>query len=306
MKWYKNNLLKYYIFLAVLSLVGGVLFIFPDFIIYPTSGIKGAVYTIAHWALTCLPLLFLFYVISINKYVFAITFPLIALLGILVGFYSYFYKAILTPMIVDATLNNDLGTSLDVVSPLLIVILLLCLVLSVLIVFFRFRHIVVKKPLLHLIGAILVVIILFNVNGRVTNTFAQHFPTSIYTNLVEYNRLNANRNLPRMNPDSTLNYTSNEDITVVFVIGESLRSDHLSLNGYNRNTTPHLSRLNNLISLANIYSEYTYTNPSVAHIMTRADSVNTERANTERSFVAQFNTSGFYTAWLANQDAAVT
>lgn len=306
MKFSKNNLLRYYIFLAVVTLAGGFFFILPDFIIYPTSGLKGIIYTILHWALTCLPLFLLLYLISINKYVFAVVFPIVAFLGILVGFYSFFYKAILTPMIVDATLNNDLGTSLDVISPLLIGIIFSGLAIAIVIINYRFRYISLKKQFLHFAGVVLAFIVLFNVNGRVTNTFAQHYPASIYTNLREYNKLKANRNLPRIYPDSTLNYTSAEDITVVFVIGESLRADHLSINGYERNTTPLLSQQTNIVSLPNIYSEFAYTNPSVAHIMTRADSVYTERSDTEKSFISQFNSSGFYTAWLANQDAAIT
>ena len=166
-----------------------------------------------------------------GKY-FAVVFPIVAFLGILVGFYSFFYKAILTPMIVDATLNNDLGTSLDVISPLLIGIIFSGLAIAIVIINYRFRYISLKKQFLHFAGVVLAFIVLFNVNGRVTNTFAQHYPASIYTNLREYNKLKANRNLPRIYPDSTLNYTSAEDITVVFVIGESLRADHLSINGY--------------------------------------------------------------------------
>ncbi len=209
-------------------------------------------------------------------------------------------------MIVDATLNNDIGTSIDVITPLQIITVLICVAISVFVVVYRFKRIELKKPLLHFVGAFLSLIIVFSINGRTTNTFFQHYPFSLYYNLNEYHKLNVNQNLVRINPDSTLNYKSEDEITIVFVIGESLRADHLSINGYNRNTTPLLAKQKNIVSFANIYSAYTYTNPSIANIMTRADSLNLGRAHTEKSFISLFNSSDFYTAWLANQDATTS
>ncbi|MDR2683924.1 MAG: phosphoethanolamine transferase, partial [Prevotellaceae bacterium] len=90
---------------------------------------------------------------------------------------------------------------------------------------------------------------------------------------------------------------------VVLIIGETLRADHLGLNGYERNTTPMLEK-EDVISFQNIYSEETNTSPSVAHILTRADSIHPELAYSERSFVDLFKKCGYYTMWLANQEPA--
>jgi glucan phosphoethanolaminetransferase (alkaline phosphatase superfamily) len=83
-------------------------------------------------------------------------------------------------------------------------------------------------------------------------------------------------------------------------LGESLRADHLSFNGYERNTTPYLSQ-EDIISFPNIYSEYTYTDISLSHILTRADSLDSDLAYKERSFIDLFKHCGYYTTWLANQ-----
>jgi glucan phosphoethanolaminetransferase (alkaline phosphatase superfamily) len=261
MLFLNNQILKYVLFVFSITLIGGILFIFPDFIYYPTIGLKGVIYTILHWALNCIPLLLLIYAISLNKYLFSISFPLLVLLGTTIGFYSFFYRATLTPMIIDATLNNDLGTSIDVISWPQVLITLLIFAVSVTIVIYRFKYIKVTKKTYHLFSIIILSIIAFSINDRARTSFFQHFPTSFYYNFNEYRRLNENRELPRINPDPQLNYKSNEEITVVFVIGESLRADHLSLNGYPRNTTPLLSKQQNIVSFKNIYSQYTYTNP---------------------------------------------
>ena len=298
--------LKLIFFVSVCTLLVGILFILPDFTSYPTNGFKGLLYVVGHWGLICIPVFFLLYIISVNKYIFSAIFPILFVTGSLIGFYSYFYKATLTPMTIDATIHNDLGTTLDLISPLLIITVIACLFISVLLVIYRFMKIRVVKPCLQITTPIILLILLFSINDRITNTFNQHYPFSIYHNINEYRKLNTNRNFVRINPDPHLNYKSQEGLTVVFIIGESLRSDHLHINGYERNTTPRLSDRKSIISFPRISTEYTYTNPSVAHIMTRADSVYTNLADTETSFVPLFKSSGFFTAWLANQDAAHT
>ncbi len=64
-----------------------------------------------------------------------------------------------------------------------------------------------------------------------------------------------------------------DTLTVVLVLGEALRADHLGINGYNRATTPRLEE-ENILSLKNVYSEWTHTNQSIPYILTRADSLN--------------------------------
>lgn len=304
MKLFRHKDFRFYLLLFLTSLWGGVFFILPDFFIYPTVGIKGMLYTIAHWILVSLPLMMLLYLTMLNKYIFATILPVLAVLGACIGFYSFYYKATLTPMILDATLNNDLQTSMDVMPWLLFVWIALCLVTAIIAIMARFRLRGLSRPYLHLFAILVVFALLFSVSMRAKTSFYQHFPFSLYYNIKEYNKLYASQTSQRMMPDTIKNFVSEEGLTIVFVIGETLRADHLSLNGYSRETTPHLNSRENIISYPNIYSEYTYTNPSVAHIMTRADSLHKERAYTETSFVPLFKSSGFYTAWIANQEPA--
>ncbi|MBR5147523.1 MAG: phosphoethanolamine transferase, partial [Bacteroidales bacterium] len=92
----------------------------------------------------------------------------------------------------------------------------------------------------------------------------------------------------------------------VFVIGESLRSDHLQINGYERETTPYLVKEDNIVMLTDIYTEACFTHTSVPHIMTQADSLNPQKAYNEQSFVTIFNNAGFRTTWIANQESVST
>lgn len=306
MKPVSKHAVPFFLFVLTCTLWTGILFILPDFLDNPSSGITGILLVASHWGLICLATCFLLYLSAINKYVFAVFFPIFTAFGAVLAFYRYAYKATLTPMLVDATLHNDLRTSLDVISLPLILFVLVCLGISILIVWFRFNKIILKQSFLHLGISLLLLCLVLNVSARVTNSIMQRFPFSVYYNFSEYHRIKSKISTNRTNPDSTLVCKSKDSLTVVLVIGEALRADHMSLNGYKRATNPRLSARKNIVSFSSVFSEYTNTNRSLPHILTRADSAHTERAFTETSFVPLFKACGYNSAWISNQDAADT
>lgn len=94
--------------------------------------------------------------------------------------------------------------------------------------------------------------------------------------------------------------TGSEPLLVVMVIGETLRADHLGLNGYVRNTTPHLSAIRDeLLNFPDVASTANWTNgalPFLASWQWRKD------GRHRASIVQTFSEAGFRTAWLANQN----
>lgn len=86
-------------------------------------------------------------------------------------------------------------------------------------------------------------------------------------------------------------------LLVVLVVGESLRSDHLGLNGYARNTTPHLAALGSeLLSFPDVASTANWTNHAVPGIVTLPI------GKTSATLVQTFREAGYRTAWLSNQE----
>lgn len=81
----------------------------------------------------------------------------------------------------------------------------------------------------------------------------------------------------------------------VLAIGESMRFDKLSLNGYNRKTTPLLDNTNNLISFNNYYSTACLTMFSVPQIVTRATPLDYELNYKEKGIIQAFKDVGFKT-----------
>lgn len=302
----KKNFIRYIIFLLACTSWVGVFFILSDFIDYPKNDIISTLIIFAQWAFICFCAGSLIYLLSVNKYIFAVLFPALSIIGSILTYYKLGYKATLTPMIIDATLHNDLRTSLDVVSPFLIIFICLCLIISFVFVWVRFKKITVERSYWHLIIALIVMYCIFNISPRIRISINQRFPFSVYANIAEYNSIQTKGATIRIDTDKNIHYLSTDSLIVVFVIGESLRADHLSLNSYKRTTNPKLSKRDNIVSFPNIFSEYTNTNRSLPHILTRADSTNTEVAFTETSFISTFKHCGFSTTWISNQDAANT
>lgn len=94
---------------------------------------------------------------------------------------------------------------------------------------------------------------------------------------------------------------SDQPEVYVFVIGESVRSDRLGLNGYHRDTTPRLDDLDNLVSYSDAICEYPLTQYSVPIMLSRADIAAFDKAFKEKSVVAAMNEAGFETHWISTQ-----
>lgn len=94
--------------------------------------------------------------------------------------------------------------------------------------------------------------------------------------------------------------SSNETqpVIVVLIIGESVRADHLALNGYSRNTTPMLrSYGSELISFKDVAASANYTLSAVPNLVTLP--IHSSYA----TLVQTFKEAGFKTAWFSNQES---
>lgn len=293
--------LKYILFVLVCTLIAGIAFTSSDFFTAPFLNMKDGLILFFQWCVLMLAMTSVVYLLSLNKYVFAVFYPLIFFFSAILTYFRYTTGTTFTTMILDAALDNDTQITLELINSGLILIILISLVISILLVVYRFREITISRPWLNFCIAIVLFLIIFNI-PRIKGPVQERIPFNLYFTTVRYFS-EKQEALSERHPFPKPAFSNDEDLTVLFIMGESLRADHLGLNGYERNTTPLLSQ-EDIISFPHIYSPYTHTNPSVAYIMTRADSLHTERAYTERSFIDLFRQSGFYTAWLANQEPA--
>ena len=93
-----------------------------------------------------------------------------------------------------------------------------------------------------------------------------------------------------------------ENLNVILILGESLRADHLWLNGYERQTTPNLSKLKNLINLT-AQASFNTTSYSVTSIMSHRTKADFMEIPYEKSIVSVFKNLGFNTFWYSAQSS---
>lgn len=94
--------------------------------------------------------------------------------------------------------------------------------------------------------------------------------------------------------------TKQKPKNIVFILGESLRYDRLSLNGYYRNTTPFLQKEENLYSFSNIVSPSYYTSQAMPLVLSNL-AVNDTSTGALVSLITLFKSAGYHTHWISNQ-----
>jgi glucan phosphoethanolaminetransferase (alkaline phosphatase superfamily) len=120
----------------------------------------------------------------------------------------------------------------------------------------------------------------------------RHYATTPHSNGITENFSNIEFNFNPSKP---------EDLKVVLIIGESARADHFHINGYNRQTTPLLENIPNLISYNNVQSCANWTHIAIPCMLTRATPQNLDPTHQEASIITILRKLGFYTLWIGNQ-----
>lgn len=87
----------------------------------------------------------------------------------------------------------------------------------------------------------------------------------------------------------------------ILILGEASRYDHWNINGYPRETSPQIEKLNNLVTFHDVASGGTMTIFSVPQLITRADAATYDRHKKEKSILGAFEEAGYYSAWISNQ-----
>ena len=141
------------LFVMAITIAYALVFTLSEFADSPYSSLNDFLELAFQWTAIAVGTFGLLYLLSINKYVFAMTFPLLVTFSTFLAYFRYTVNATLTPMTIELALVNDLRTNMQVMSWQLIVLMLLSLLVSIAIVWFRWKKINFSRPFLHLIVA---------------------------------------------------------------------------------------------------------------------------------------------------------
>ncbi|MER0438771.1 phosphoethanolamine transferase [Emticicia sp. W12TSBA100-4] len=145
-----------------------------------------------------------------------------------------------------------------------------------------------------------------NYFANLRSRFYTIFPTSLlYASKMTYsqyklvNSTKEERTNFRFNAKQIVNIEGKQ--VYVLVIGESSRYDHWGINGYEKKTSPMLSKRENLISFNNVASGGFITEYALPLILTGVGADNFDKHYRQKSIVSVFKEAGFSTYWLTNQ-----
>lgn len=298
----QNKLFKYILFVVVTTLWATIAFILPDFADNPLSGWKAIGTLCVYLGILGIASFWVLLLGTIERHITIIFLPIFAVIGSAVAYFRVAYHATITPIILEVTFQTNPAEALSVMSWQLLVYIFLNLGISILLGRWRWRIGYIHKGWIFAIIAAIMLPIYYTFNSRIHQSINQRYPYNIPYNLIEYFQFQQLKNQPReMYGVHEIEKTDN-NLNIIVIFGEAIRADHLSINGYSRQTTPKLSIRSNLINLGDVYSLHTHTSASLPHLLTPADTLHPELAYSQESWIPYLRNHGFKTAWISNQD----
>jgi len=303
--FFRNKQWTFINFWLSISALYALIFVGIEFSDNPYSSPLGLIKLIIQWSVVAVATTGVLCLMTINRYVFALTFPPLILLSAILGYYRMTIGVSLTPMVIELAIVNDAKTWGTVISTQLVLIMAFSCVVSGLLVRYRYKYINLgESRWLYIVFGILLMSL--TCVPRFRPAVVSRMPFSFYHSVKAYMENRTIIKEHRFTFNSMRVEASYSSPDVVVIIGESLRADHLPQNGYHRNTLPHLMCDSTVVSYPNVSTEPWCTHTSVPRIMTRADSTYPDAAYKEQSFITLFKNAGYHTAWLSNQDVNPT
>lgn len=292
-------------FLLFAIIFYSVLLLLPNYRHYPMDEVSDFLLIVAHWGLSALGLYLIIFIISLNKYLCVVLLPILALASGITAFFVWQIDISVNPALIESIMHTDAGEVANYMSLSLCLFVVFLLLTTAFFCIWRFRIKWQRKELLVFLSAALISGIIFNtVNHKRRNTLNNRAPFVFYRAIKEYRESITDASAPRKSAGEIIE-CKEDSLTVILVIGEALRADHLQMNGYQRITMP-LMEKRNVISFPNTFSPHTHTAASIPYILTRAKPGFPSPSNEEHSLISLFSKCGYKTTWLANQNPIKT
>lgn len=296
LKKYKNQLRFHF----VLNIAFAVLITYASFSHYPLHDLKGYTTYIAHFLVLQFTVFGFLYIIALNRIVFALLLPPIFLLLATAGFFVYFQDIAISHSIVRATFESKPDIALELISLPLIIYLVIAFATVFLLVKWRLKALhAIQSPLTIL--AVIAILSFYILENYKYGILTRRLPYSVEVAMTEY----FTKNELAFYPITKALKSNSDAIKIIFVLGETVRADHMQLNGYHRNTNPLLSVRKNLISFPKTYTTKTYTAESLQQLLTNA-SLTDNFENPKYSLIEVLNHANVQTNWIGNQTPEIS
>jgi glucan phosphoethanolaminetransferase (alkaline phosphatase superfamily) len=246
-------------------------------------------------------ILFIFFLgLSIHRYIFIIGSLFLFVTGAIASYYLYFLGVSPSLSVMQAILNTNYVEATELISLKLIA----WCSLSVCICIYCIRRYVPSNSLkipTRIITFICMVVVISNIISPKYSFLKFSFPFQYLHNSY---LLYVKQTTDFLRDDISLKYdfidNSDDEVVAILVIGESARYGNFGVNGYERNTTPNLSKIDDLLSYKAISCSAT-TDLSVPCMLSRFGEKDIDKIEKETSFLSILTKLNFDTLWLGTQ-----
>ena len=210
----KYNNFRFLLFVLLTTVFSCSFFTLPNYIHIPLFGFLDWAVNIVHFLIVMLGCYVLYYLLAINKFVFAVCFPLIVSISAAIAYFVIFQNVNFTTSILDSALHNDIRTSLDVITFPLILFISISSTIAIVAIVYRFRMIKYRFKWIEFVAVCVVGIFVYGVNQYRNNSIFQRLPFSIYYVSKMYSSQLQSLNKPRVEIGADANCLS-DTITLV-------------------------------------------------------------------------------------------
>jgi len=285
--------------------------------VYPLAGFN--ILFIGSLAVVLFALLVFIFTIFSSKYT---TKPILILFLFIAAFSAYFmftYNVVIDDGMLENALQTNMNESIDLFSWQLVDFVLFLGVLPSIYVYKQpiqsetIKQTIKRKVVVGVLSIIIIAITILSFGAYFGSFFREHKPLRFYTNptfpvynvgkLVGKNLFPKNTTYTKLGLDAVIEPKdkTNREL-VILVVGESARSDHMSLNGYTKETNPRLKKEQNIINLANVEACGTSTSVSLPCMFAFLGEKGSDRelANSQDNLLDVLKRAGVNVLWRDN------
>ena len=263
------------------------------------------------WLLMIGGLAYLFRYTLLQKLLLGVLF-LLVLSGSLDILYAVTFGGVFTSASLEAMAVTDTHESIEFLFAYASLENVLLIAFYIIVSYLLLKRILFKAPVytrqkvLAALGVVMLLVAIQQMNqrGRTFDTIPGFTGVAIdyASNQEGMDAVIATRQALYQNKSFSAKMLSTQPQTYVIVVGESMNRNHMSLYGYDRDTTPNLNRLSSeFIKFDNVVSAFAQTSPSLSVTLTEADTVNGLRESDAISLLGAMKKAGFKTWWISNQ-----
>ena len=267
---------------------------------YQVSFVSAVFELLKQFIYTYIATFIFFFGLAIHRLIFIIGSIFLFFTGAIASYYLFYLGVAPTEKMMPAIY----GTEISEISELISTRVIIWIIFSLSICIFGIKHFnpqTTKSFFSRMLTALCLFVAINNIISPQFKILKSYFPLQYLHNSYVYFFGNKDHVRQDISKEFSFQIINNkEDIVGVLVIGESARYSNFGINGYERDTTPNLKKINNLYSFEGRSCDNT-THLSIACLFSRHNEQNIDKVKSETVFLSVLTALGYDTTWISTQ-----